>query len=124
MLALILSAAVVSALTELQVDELIDILKSLLEAVGSGVQTVWNLLSPILLAYLAFRQAQNRKALDDNTKVSTDAFAVANGHNEKIAEAVKISKGVLEIVKPPALPVVQEVHVTNDASSPIPPREA
>jgi hypothetical protein len=91
------------ALTELQVDELIRILRSIIETSGEGIKTLWVTLSPVLLGYLAYRQAANRKEIAgkiaDNTDISVKAFDAANGHNEKIAAAVEISKEVISAIK-------------------------
>lgn len=106
------------ALTDMQVDEFIKILKAFLDAIYSGVSTLWVTLSPLLLAYLAYRQRENRKALDDNTKVNKEALDTANGHNEKIVEAVQLSKDAITLAT--ASPAVQVVHVDNDKDSRIP----
>jgi hypothetical protein len=109
----------VAALTELQVDQIIRIFEGSLHTMGEGVKTVWNLLSPALLAYLAYKQALNRKALDANTEVSKKAFEVANGHNEKISKAVEISEQVLtKIGNEP-----QKVGVVNTPQHPVPTSE-
>jgi len=70
-------------------------------AIEMAVKTLWVTLSPVLLAYLAFRQSRNRKEIagkiDSNTGVSVKAFEAANSHNEKIAAVVEYVKP-----KPPA----------------------
>lgn len=96
-------AALLATLTENQVDQIIQITRSVIETIGSGINTLWITLSPVLLGYLAYRQSINRREIagkiDQNTEVSTKAFETANGHNEKIAAAVQLSKEVIETVR-------------------------
>ena len=108
-----IAAALLLALTDPQVDHLIKLLESLMTMTSEGIKTLWFALSPLLLAYLAWRQAQNRKALDANTQVSEKAFEVANGHNEKI---VTLTETVKEVAMK-AIP--QEVHITNTTADPV-----
>jgi hypothetical protein len=94
---------IVSALTEPQVDQVIQICRSVIETIGAGINTLWTTLSPILLGYLAYRQSANRREIagkiDVNTEVSTKAFETANGHNEKIAAAMELTKEVHDVLK-------------------------
>jgi hypothetical protein len=91
------------ALTETQTDHLIHLLEYLLKTFEVGVKALWAALAPFLLAYLAFRQARNRKEIEtkieENTRVSTDAFVVANGHNEKIARLTESVEAVVNKTK-------------------------
>lgn len=88
-------------LSEPQVSELISIFRSCVEGFGDAMRALWITLSPVLLAYLAWKQAINRKALDDNTEVSKKAFDVANSHNDKIARLTEIA-----IAKPQKVEVI------------------
>jgi len=105
----LLLAASVAALTEPQVDQIIEIIEASIKAFGEGIRTVWVALSPIGIGYLMWKQAQNRKALDANTTLTGEtkdeatnsrkevkqALDVSNGHNDKIVKAVEISERVL-----------------------------
>lgn len=102
------------ALTDAQVDTVLKMIEHGLQAIQEGVKAVWILLSSALLAYLAYRQAVNRKALDQNTEVSKEAFKVANSHNEKIS---KLSEQVVEVASK-AIP--QQVEVVNTQDHPVP----
>lgn len=94
-------ATMLSALTEGQVDQIIQMFKGIIETIGAGIHTMWITLSPVLLGYLAYRQSINRREIagkiDQNTEVSTKAFNTANGHNEKIAEAVQLTKQAIQV---------------------------
>ncbi len=95
--------SLLSALTEGQVDQIISITRSVIETIGSGINTLWITLSPLLLGYLAYRQSINRREIagkiDENTQVSAKAFETANGHNEKIAAAVQLTKEAIEVAR-------------------------
>jgi quercetin dioxygenase-like cupin family protein len=72
MIAPLIAILSIAALTELQVDKLIIIIELCLKAFQQGVTVLWVTLSPVLLGYLAYRQAMNRKALDENTKATNE----------------------------------------------------
>lgn len=88
------------ALTDSQFDKILAMLERGLSSIEAAIRTLWITMSPLLLAYLAYRQSQNRKEIsskiDGNTEVSVKAFEAANNHNEKIA-------AVVELVKPKEL---------------------
>jgi hypothetical protein len=81
------------AFTDPQIDQLLVMFQRGMGAVGEAIKTVWLALSPILITYMLTRQAKNRKALTAeiaaNSKISEEAFDVANGHNGKIAALTK-----------------------------------
>ena len=89
------------ALSDLHIDQMLKIFESLIALTSEAVKAVWIALAPFLLAYLAYRQSQNRKALDANTQVSEKAFEVANGHNEKIVQLTETVKDVVTKNKDP-----------------------
>ena len=103
---------IVTALTEMQVDRILDIVSSALKTVAGGIGVVWSALAPFLIGYLVIRQKVNRKALDDaiseNTEVSKEAFRVANGHNAKIAELTN------------RIAIPRQVEVVNSPDHPVP----
>jgi hypothetical protein len=114
-----IGVAIVVALTDPQVDELILLLRQGLEAFSDAVKTVWFTLSPVLLGYLAYRQAINRKALDENTEVSKQAFKEANGLNQKIADSTQAVQAVVShMTNSP-----QRVVVENTVDNPVPTNE-
>lgn len=84
------------ALTDSQFDKVLAMVERGFMAIETAVKTLWVTLSPLLLGYLAYRQAQNRKEIsgkiDGNTEVSVKAFEAANSHNEKIAAVVEYVK--------------------------------
>lgn len=84
------------ALTDTQCDKVLAMIERGFLAIEQAVRTLWITLSPLLLGYLAYRQAQNRREItgkiDSNTEVSVKAFEVANSHNEKIAAVVEYVK--------------------------------
>lgn len=112
---------VILALTDPQVDQVLRLVEMAFRAIGEGVKTVWILIAPILgiwLTYLGHKiianQKSNRTALDKNTAISVEAFKAANGHNEKIADAVKLSKDVLTAVVAP-----QKVEIISTPEKPV-----
>lgn len=59
--------------------------------------------------------------LDENTKLSSDAFEAANGHKDSIAKAMVISAQAAELAaKAIASKLPVDVHVTNAISDPVP----
>jgi hypothetical protein len=86
------------ALTDSQFDKILMLIVEACKAASEGVKTVWLFVSPVLGLYLAFKckeiisnQKANREALDENTKISTEAFDAANNFNvkaEALAQAV------------------------------------
>ena len=91
------------ALTDSQMDQVIVLIGDSIKSIGAAIRTVWDTLSPVLMAYLLWRQALNRRVIeakiDENTKVSTDALVVAKTIADKAT--------------------VQEVHVVNDVIDPV-----
>ncbi len=77
--------------------------------IQQGVLVLWVSLAPFLIGYLTIRQRRNReemeKLINANTKISTEAFKVANGHNEKIADLTRM------VVEKPV-----KVELVNDLS--------
>ncbi|MCW1885539.1 hypothetical protein OKA04_12435 [Luteolibacter flavescens] len=60
------------------------------------------------LALTEGRQRETRLVakIDENTKISKEAFVAANGHNEKIATAVELAQKAMETA------ATKEVHAT------------
>ena len=84
----------VAALTEMQVDKILDMIAAGFRAMKEGISTRWVALAPFLLAYLAFRQAANNKARKEGqqaleTKVDTNLTAIAE-NTELTKEAVAV----------------------------------
>lgn len=101
------------ALTDPQVDLLLNEMIVTMRAIREGIAIIWVTVSPVLVAYLIYKQKSNRKALDANTAISQTAFTVANGHNEKIVE---MRRDLNELVKPS---LVQKVEVISDPVHPV-----
>jgi hypothetical protein len=94
------------ALTDTQFDQVLVMIETGFRAVGAAVRTVWDMISPVVGLYLAWKcqqiianQKSNREKLDEtadelkaNTEISKEAFVAANGHNEKIAAVVEYVK--------------------------------
>ena len=86
------------ALTDAQFDKVLMLIVDACKTMSEAVKTVWIFVSPVLGLYLAFKckeiisnQKSNREALDQNTKISTEAFDAANNFNikaEALAQAV------------------------------------
>lgn len=102
------------ALTDAHMDQIIILVGNGMNSLQEAVKTLWVTLSPVLLAYILWRQALNRRVIeakiDQNTKVSVEAFHVANGHNDKIANLTKVITDKA---------IVQEVHVVNSLEDPV-----
>lgn len=87
------------ALTDAQFDKILVMISEGFFAVKLGIQTVWAIFAPVLGLYLAYKcqqiianQKSNRRALDENTKISEDAFVAANNFHAKAdAIAAKLS---------------------------------
>lgn len=93
----------ITALTEPQVDKLIDLGAASLHALGEAVKTAWVALSPALIGYLAWRQHTNNKArkegqatitdkLDENTEL-TKALSPGQILLGQLRDAQKVSDG-------------------------------
>ena len=118
------------ALTDAQFDRVLAMISELLNAMGSGVKAVWDILSPLLigivaiqLAYYQAKAKEARKMISDkletestksqtdrtkiindvaeNTQVSVVAFDAANGTNAKIAELMAEIKELKKNQIPP-----------------------
>jgi hypothetical protein len=83
------------ALTDPQVDRVIDMIEKLLEAGGKAVSALWTVLSPALMTWVLVNQFKNRALLRENTSISDNAFKEANNHNAKISalmEEIRVLK--------------------------------
>ncbi len=96
-------AAALAALTESQNRDVIDKAQEILVA---GEQRKQELLKEVS----GVKAVAIKSALK-----SQEAINISNGHNEKIAQAVDVSRQVLEKLSSP-----MEVSVTNDAEHPVP----
>jgi hypothetical protein len=84
------------ALTDAQFDKVLILIEHGFKALSQGVQAVFNVLLPVLLAWVAWQcqkithnQKSNRAALDQNTALTETAINTSNGYNEKIAASLK-----------------------------------
>lgn len=89
---------ILMALTDAQFDKVLLHIVEAFKAASEAIKTVWLFVSPVLGVYLVFKvkevisnQKANREALDQNTKISVEAFDAANNFNvkaEALAQAV------------------------------------
>ncbi len=86
------------ALTEMQVDKILDMVAAGMRAIGESVKAIWIALSPFLIGYLVIRQAINRKALDANTVVNVKALDAANGLKGEIKTTVEMVKEAVDVI--------------------------
>jgi quercetin dioxygenase-like cupin family protein len=86
-----------AALTEAQMDKVLEMVAAFFSAVKEGVSTLWVILAPALSAYVIYqmtvlksRQAENRKKLDENSAMTKYAAENTHGHLEKQSKGKEI----------------------------------
>ena len=84
------------AITDPQIDKIIVLLGRMIDHIPA-ILTMCGTLFLIIRQFLNKREISEK--IDKNTEVSVKAFDAANGHNEKIAAAVKLSEEVLTTIK-------------------------
>ena len=57
-----LGAGILIALTDLQMDKILDMIAAAMRAFGEAIKAVWLVMAPALISYLAWRQHANNKA--------------------------------------------------------------
>jgi predicted RND superfamily exporter protein len=78
-----------AALTELQIDRLIELAFKIVQGVGYAC----SIIIPSMVLYFQRRNARNIAAkVDASTEASKEALTVANSHNAKIANLTEVIK--------------------------------
>lgn len=95
--------ALLAALTEAQMDQVLQLVREIFHAIGEGFKAVWIALGPLLISYLVFRQAMNKKELlgevRSGNEVSSAAHNAANNLNQKLETATVLAKEASEATK-------------------------
>lgn len=101
MIALIESFLV--ALTDAQFDKILVMIEQCFQTIGAWIETTSKLILPLIITWVAWKcqqitanQKSNRKALDENTKLTEEAITTSNGYNAKIAA---LNQQILDLKK-------------------------
>ena len=92
------------ALTESQVDKILDMVSSALTALEKGLETLWIALAPIGLGYLTWRQHVNRKKSEEESKATKKSLEenteITSKSHETLDKMAKLRGMVTSAVKP------------------------
>ena len=93
-----------TALTDLQIDKLIDLGAASVRACGEAIKTAWIALAPALISYLAWRQHANNKS----RKEGQQTIAGKLDENTDITKKLAIQRGLVTNGKKPGEGVMME----------------
>lgn len=99
-----LITALITALTELQVDKILDLVTSSLHAIQEAIKSVWIAIAPIGIAWLTWRQHVNKKNFEARCQATRESIeentAITAKSNETLDKMAKLRGMVTAGLKP------------------------